>query len=104
MGSLKGTAWGSRSFFHSFNPCWFLQPEVVGTYLPGTGTLGWEAWCGAETLQSWNIRMSLPNFYPPHVGEGPACSTSAPLLTVWMDVVNSVAFRLPFNLISDGSE
>ena len=26
--------------FHSFNPHWFSQPEVVGTYLPGTGTLG----------------------------------------------------------------
>ena len=22
---------------------WFLQPEVMGTYLPGSGTLGWGA-------------------------------------------------------------
>ena len=47
--SLRGTAWGSRSFFHPLNPCWFLQLEVVGTYLSGTGTLGWGLWCGAGT-------------------------------------------------------
>ena len=40
VGSLTGIARGSSSFFHQLNPCWFLQPEVVGTYLPGTGTLG----------------------------------------------------------------
>ena len=49
--------------------------------------------------------ISLLNFYPPHVGEGPAHSASTLLLPVWMDVVsfNSVVVRLPFNLISDGS-
>ena len=41
VGALRGTAWGSRSFFHQLNPHWLLQSEVVGTYLPGTGTLGW---------------------------------------------------------------
>ena len=25
----------------SLNPSWFLQPEVMGVSLPGTGTLGW---------------------------------------------------------------
>ena len=25
----------------------FLQPEVMGIYLPGTGTLGWVVWSGA---------------------------------------------------------
>ena len=52
VGFLKGTAWGSSSFFHGLNPCWFLQPEVVGTYLPGTGTLSPGAWCGAGTPHS----------------------------------------------------
>ena len=42
-GSLRGTAWDCRSFFHLLNPCWFLHPEIIGAYLPGTGTLGWEA-------------------------------------------------------------
>ena len=50
--SLRGTAWSSRSFFHQLNPCLLLQPEVVGTCLPGTGTLGLEAWCGAGTPRS----------------------------------------------------
>ena len=49
VGSLRGTAWGSSSFFHRLNLCWFLQPEFVGTYLTGTGTLGCQAWCGAGT-------------------------------------------------------
>ena len=46
VGSLRGTAWDSRSFFHRLNSSCFLQPELVGIYLPGTGTLGWGAWCG----------------------------------------------------------
>ena len=68
-GSLRGNVWGSIIVFHQLNPCWFLQPEVVGTYLLGTGTLGWGACCGAELLTP---EISLPNFYPPHVGVGPA--------------------------------
>ena len=36
VGSLRGTAWGSSSFFHQLNPHWFLQPEVLEAYLPGT--------------------------------------------------------------------
>ena len=46
-GFFKGNC--SSNFFHQLNPCWFLQPEVMGTYLPGTGTLGWRARCGAGT-------------------------------------------------------
>ena len=42
MGSLMETAWDSRSFFHQPNPCCFFQPEVMGTYLPGPETVGWE--------------------------------------------------------------
>ena len=45
----------------------FLQPEVVGTYLPGTGTLGSGAWCGGGIPHSEDL--SLLNFYPPYVGE-----------------------------------
>ena len=33
---------------------------------------------------------SLPNFYPPHVGDESDCSTSVPLLPVWMDVVSLI--------------
>ena len=35
------------SFFCCPNPHWFLQPEVMGIYLPGTGTLGYVVWPGA---------------------------------------------------------
>ena len=97
MGSLRGTAWGSRIFFHQLYPCWVLQPEVVGTYLPGTGTLGWEAWCGAGLLIP---KIPLPNFYPPHVDEGLAHSTSLPLLSVWMDVFSLIQYLSDFHLIS----
>ena len=81
VGFLRGTTWGSRIFFHKVNPCWFLQPDIVGAYLPGIGTLGWGAWCVAGTLTP---EISLPNVYPPHVGEGPAHSESLPLLPIWM--------------------
>ena len=75
-GSLRGTAWGSSSFFHRLNPHYFLQPEVMGTYLPGTGTLGWGP--GVE-LGLLTPKISLPNFYPLQVGVGAACSASVPL-------------------------
>ena len=76
------------SVFHSLNPHWFSQPEVMGTYLPGTGTLGWGSLCGAGTPCP---EISLLNSYPPHVcGDGPACSESVPLLPVWMDVVSLI--------------
>ena len=53
-----------HSFFHHPNPHWFLQPEVMGTFLPGTGTLGWVVWTGAGLPPSQGIP---PDFYPPHV-------------------------------------
>ena len=53
--SLRGNVWGSRSFLHRLNPCCLLQPEVVGTYLPGTGTLSWRAWSGAGIPHSQDI-------------------------------------------------
>ena len=33
-----------------------------------------------------SLEISLPNFYPQHIGVGPACSVSVSLLQVWMDV------------------
>ena len=86
MGSLRGTAWGSRSFFHRLKMHWFLQPEVAGTYLPGTGTLG-IADVGLGFLPP---KISLLNLYLRHMGEQPARSVSAPLLPVWMDVLSLI--------------
>lgn len=45
MGPLEGTSGilqPSISFNH--NQSWFLQPQVMGTCLPSTGTLAWGAW------------------------------------------------------------
>ena len=33
----------------------FCSQKVVGTYLPGTGILGWGAWCGSGTSCSQSI-------------------------------------------------
>ena len=59
----------------------------MGTYLPGTGTLGWGPGVG---LGFFAPETSLPSFYPPHMGVGPAHSMSPPLLPVWMDVVSLI--------------
>ena len=55
MGAVTEPAWGSSSFIHWFNLHWFLQTEVVGTYFPGTGTLGLGTWCGPGTTHSLPI-------------------------------------------------
>ena len=54
MGSLRGITWNSRSFFYWLSSPCFLQPEVMGMYLPGTGILGWEACCGTGIPHSWD--------------------------------------------------
>ena len=41
------------------NPCWFLQPEVMETSLPGTGTMGWGTWCGTGILPSQGEHLQL---------------------------------------------
>ena len=85
---FKRNAWDSKSPVSlSHSPCWFLQPEVMGTYLPGTGTLGWGPGVGLGLLTP---NISLLNFYLPHVCVGPAHFVSAHLLPVWMDVVSLI--------------
>ena len=71
LGHLKP----SVSLSHSAH--WFLQPEDMGTSLPGTGTLGWRAWCGDATLapQGGPLQLRyLSQFYLPHMSVEPACS------------------------------
>ena len=55
VGSLRGTACDSRNFFHWLRPHWFLQPDVVGTYLSCTENLGW-----GGLLWGWD--SSLPRY------------------------------------------
>lgn len=53
-------------------------PEVVGTSLPGTRTLGWEVWCGAGSPR---VSRGTAAFNQ-HTWVGPAQATSPPLLPV----------------------
>ncbi|KAF6094767.1 hypothetical protein HJG60_011865 [Phyllostomus discolor] len=103
VGSLRGTAWKSSSFFHWLSPHWFLQPELMGIYLPGTGTLGWGAWCGAGTPHSQYIP---PKFLSTTHGLGtsPFHVSTPPTSLDGCGLFNSTVVRLPLNLISDGYE
>ena len=75
----------------------------MGTYLPGTGTLGWGSCYGAGTPHSRD--------YPPKFlsttcvcGTSPFCIFSPPTSLDRCGFFNSVIVRFPFNLISAGSE
>ena len=87
MGSLRGSACTPEVSPRDSIPTGFLQPEVMRTYLPGTGTLVGGPSVGLGLLAP---EISLLNFYPPHVNVGLASSASLPLLPVWMNVVSSV--------------
>ena len=86
-GFFKRNCLGLQKFLPPTQSPLFLQPEVVGTYFPSTGTLGWGSGVG---LGVFAPKISLPNFYIPHMGEGPARSVSALLLPVWMDGVSLI--------------
>ena len=100
VGSLRGNAWDCRNSFHQPNTCCVLQPEAVGTYLPGTGALGWGAWCRSGTLRSQDI--------PPECLSTTCGCRSSPFSICTPSTsldgcgfFNSVVVRLPFNLISE---
>ena len=103
VSSWRRTAWDSRSFSHRHNPHWFLQPEIMGTFLLGTGTLGCGAWCGAGTPYPQDIP---PEFLSTTRGCGtiPFDICAPPTILYGCGFFNSVVVRLPFNSISDGSE
>ena len=72
----------------------------MGTYLPGTRTLGWGP--GVQ-LGLLIFEIFLVNFYLPRVDMEPAHSVS-PTSVDGCGFFNSVVVRLPFSLISDASE
>ena len=52
-GPFKRNAWDSRSPpSPSATICWFVQPEVMGTFLHGSGTLAQDAWYKSGVLHS----------------------------------------------------
>ena len=106
------------SFFHCPKLQWFLQPEVMGTYLPGSGNLGCVVWPGAGIPYAPG---SPPNFYLPHRNVGllvllilhamlRLCaslpiSASSPFFPVWMTVNSLYPWLLDSHIaqFSDGS-
>ena len=87
---------------------WVLYEELLGTpevssidsipagfciqKLWGLIFLTLEPWAGESVVGMGLLasNISLPNFYPPHMDVGPACSISLPFLPVWMDVVSLI--------------
>ena len=74
----------------------FLLPTqslLVSEKLWGLTFLALEPWAGGPGagLRLLIHKISLPNFYLPHVGVGPARSVSVPLLPVLMDVVSLIS-------------
>ena len=93
--------WKPCTFFHYPNSHWFLQPQIIGVYLPGARILGCVVWPGAGLNHSQGIP---PSFYPPHVNVGipiplpptlhtipcplyPGCMIP-PVLPVWMNAAS----------------
>ena len=75
----------------------------MGTYLPGTGTLGCGARCGAGTFHSRDIP---PGFLSTTCGFGTSLFHISALPTNLEQYIfsNSIVVGLPFNLIYDISE
>ena len=61
-----------------------FQPEVMGIYLPSTGSLAGRPGVGLKLLTP---EISLPNFYSPHMDVG-----TLSLLLLWMDVVSLMPY------------
>ena len=123
VGPLNWVSWKSGIFSHHPNPHWFSQPEVMGIYLPGAGTLGCisglEGYLGITCPQGilpnfytlyMNVRPSvlqplLPLHTTPHLCTSPPVSTTLPLLLIWMNVASLNPRLLDFHAawFSDGS-
>ena len=98
---LRGDAWESCSFFCHPNPHWFSQPEVLGTYLPGTGTLSWVVWCGAGIPHFQYIH---PDFYPQNTMPVLCLNISAPATCLdECDFCNSLVSDFHTAQLSDDS-
>ena len=79
---------GLQKFLPPTQSLVLLATISLGDLYPGTRTLGRGPGMGLGLLTP---EISLLNFYPPYMGEGPARFTSAPLLSVWMDVVSLIS-------------
>ena len=82
MGSLRGLLGTPEVSPTDSIPTGFGSQKVWGLIF-----LALEPWAGLELLTP---KIYRPNFYPPHVGVGPAHSMSPSFLPVWMGVVSLI--------------
>ena len=103
VGSLRRFIWTPEVSSTDSIPAGFCSQKLWGLIFLALETLAEGAGVG---LGLFNPEVSLPNFYLPHVDVEPACSTSPPLLPVWMDVVSLILLVgcYFYSRISDCSE
>ena len=99
---LRGTAWDSRSFFYQLSPCWVLYPQVMGIYLPGTGSQG-RGPCGGWDSSLLRYASQIFIHYT-WMWDQLFCISAPTTSLEACGFFNSLIVRLPFNSISDGSE
>ena len=85
MCGLRGTAWGPAVSSTDSIPAGFYSQKLWGLIF-----LALEPWAGETSVGLGLLapKMSLLNFYPPHMHVGPGYSASVPLLPIWMGVVS----------------
>ena len=95
-GFFKGNYLGLQKFLPLTQFPLVLQPEVMGTYLPGSGTQGLGAWCGAGTLCSLE---TLPKFLSTICGCGTSLfrDSAFPTSLDGCGFLNSAVVGLPVN-------
>ena len=101
LGSLRGLLGAPEVSSTDSIPIGFCRQELWGLI-----SLALETWAEGPGVGLGLLapEKALPYFYPPHVGVGPACSTSTPPTSLdGCNFFNSVVVGLPFNSIYDGS-
>ena len=98
LGPLRGHTWEPHRFFHCPNPTNFYSQKLWGLIFLTLEL--WARWSGV------GLRSLTPNFYPPHVSVGPACSMSLhhfistpPTRLNECDFFNFLVVRLPYSSI-----
>ena len=96
VGSQRGTAWGSRNFFHQLKPASFCNQKLWTRKF-----LALEPWAGTPPSQE-----VPPKFLSTICGwqTSPFWVCAPPINQGGYSFFNSVVVRLPYNLISDGSK
>ena len=96
-GFFKRKCLGFQEFIQPTQPPLIFSVKSCRDLSPGTGTLGWRAWCGAGTPCS--------KFLSTHGwGVSPFRICASPTSLNECSSLNSTVVRLPFNYIFDSSE